>query len=46
MTTDNNNLTNEDTIMNTYVDEMFEERLEKVFKDYHFCTEDNVKEVN
>ena len=36
---------NEDIIMNTYLDEMFEERLEKTFKDYHFCTDQNVKQV-
>lgn len=44
-TEQNNNNNNEDTIMKTYVDEMFEERLEMVFKNYHFCTDDNVKQV-
>lgn len=41
----NNNLTNEDTIMNTYVDEMFNERMYKIFKDNYGYNDTNVVEA-
>lgn len=41
----NNNLTNEDTIMNTYVDELFNERMYKIFKDNYGYNDDNVADA-
>ena len=44
MNTEPNN-NNEDTIMNTYIDELFNERLYKIFKDNYGYTDDNVKDA-
>lgn len=42
---DNNNNNNmEDTIMKTYVDDLFDERLYKIFKENYGYTDDNVIE--
>ena len=36
---------NEDVIMNTYVDDLFDERLYKIFKENYGYTEDTVVEA-
>lgn len=44
-TEQNNNNNNEDTIMKTYVDEMFEERMYKIFKENYGYNDSNVVEA-
>lgn len=45
MKTENNNLTSEDAIMNTYVDELFNERMYKIFREHYGYSDDTVKDV-